>query len=259
MAEVIAVPAASVILLREAPEESPSPYEVLMIRRHQAASFVPDAWVFPGGALDADDETIAAHAGNGSTVDVMKVAALRELFEETGVWLGAPLAEAAAKQRALLDGSSRFADVFAASGVDLDRIVWTSRWITPDGVPKRFDTYFFVAAAPDGAQPSLAAEEAVEFTWTTPEQAIATLRMVFPTIRNLEANLREHGLDLKTIPYALQFNKRDLPTSVPLDEMYRILNFKREPTFEAVAPQGVGVFDTLKAVAKLILIELRKR
>jgi mutual gliding-motility protein MglA len=79
------------------------------------------------------------------------------------------------------------------------------------------------------------------------------------SIRNLELNLRDHGLDLKTIPYALQFNKRDLPTSMPVDELYRTLNFKREPTFEAVAPQGVGVFDTLKAVAKLILIELRKR
>ena len=79
------------------------------------------------------------------------------------------------------------------------------------------------------------------------------------SIRNLEANLREHGLDLRTIPYALQFNKRDLPGAMPADELYRILNFKREPTFEAVAPQGIGVFDTLKAVAKLILIELRKR
>jgi signal recognition particle receptor subunit beta len=79
------------------------------------------------------------------------------------------------------------------------------------------------------------------------------------SIRNLEANLREHGLDLRTIPYALQFNKRDLPGAMPVDELYRILNFKREPTFEAVAPQGIGVFDTLKAVAKLILIELRKR
>ena len=79
------------------------------------------------------------------------------------------------------------------------------------------------------------------------------------SIRNLEANLREHGLDLKTIPYALQFNKRDMPSAAPVDEMYRILNFKREPTFEAVAPQGIGVFDTLKSVAKLILIELRKR
>ncbi len=79
------------------------------------------------------------------------------------------------------------------------------------------------------------------------------------SIRNLELNLSEHGLDLRTVPYALQFNKRDLPTAVPVDEMYRTLNFKREPTFEAVAPQGVGVFDTLKSVAKLILLDLKKR
>ncbi|MGB5813896.1 MAG: GTPase domain-containing protein [Thermoanaerobaculia bacterium] len=79
------------------------------------------------------------------------------------------------------------------------------------------------------------------------------------SIRNLEANLREHGFDLSAIPYALQFNKRDLPNVMPVDEMYRMLNFKREPTFEGIAPQGVGVFDTLKAVAKQILIELRKK
>ena len=79
------------------------------------------------------------------------------------------------------------------------------------------------------------------------------------SIRNLEVNLKEHGLELKTLPYALQFNKRDLPNVIPVDEMYRVLNFKREPTFEAVAPDGVGVFDTLKSVAKQILVELRKR
>ena len=79
------------------------------------------------------------------------------------------------------------------------------------------------------------------------------------SIRNLGENLREHGYDLAEIPYALQFNKRDLPTAVPIDQMYRMLNFKREPTFEAVATTGHGVFDTLKSVAKQILIELRKR
>ena len=79
------------------------------------------------------------------------------------------------------------------------------------------------------------------------------------SIRNLEQNLKEHGFDLSTIPYALQFNKRDLANVVPVDEMYRTLNFKREPTFEAVATTGVGVFDTLKSVAKQILIELKKR
>lgn len=79
------------------------------------------------------------------------------------------------------------------------------------------------------------------------------------SIRNLELNLKEHGLDLDAIPYALQFNKRDLPEVVSVDEMYRVLNFKREPTFEAVATTGLGVFDTLKSVAKQILIELKKR
>ena len=79
------------------------------------------------------------------------------------------------------------------------------------------------------------------------------------SIRNLESNLSDHGFDLKEVPAALQFNKRDLPNAMPVDEMYRMLNYKREPTFEAIAPQGVGVFDTLKAVAKQILIELRKR
>ena len=79
------------------------------------------------------------------------------------------------------------------------------------------------------------------------------------SIRNLEENLREQGYDLRTVPYALQFNKRDLRNAVPVDQMYRTLNYKREPTFEAIATQGVGVFDTLKAVARLVLKELNKR
>jgi signal recognition particle receptor subunit beta len=79
------------------------------------------------------------------------------------------------------------------------------------------------------------------------------------SIRNLEENLHDHGFDLKEIAYALQFNKRDLPSVMPVDEMYRMLNYKREPTFVGIAPQGVGVFDTLKSVAKQILVELRKK
>jgi signal recognition particle receptor subunit beta len=79
------------------------------------------------------------------------------------------------------------------------------------------------------------------------------------SIRNLEVNLREQGFDLLELPFALQFNKRDLANAMPPDEMYRMLNFKREPTFEAIATDGTGVFDTLKAVAKQILVELRKK
>jgi signal recognition particle receptor subunit beta len=79
------------------------------------------------------------------------------------------------------------------------------------------------------------------------------------SLRNLEENLHENGFELKTIPYVLQFNKRDLPSAMPVDDMYRLLNFKGEPTFEAVATKGIGVFETLKAVAKQVLYELRSR
>jgi small GTP-binding protein len=79
------------------------------------------------------------------------------------------------------------------------------------------------------------------------------------SLRNLEDNLKENGFDLKNLPYVLQFNKRDLPSAVLVDDMYRLLNFKGEPTFEAVATKGIGVFETLKAVAKQVLYELRSR
>jgi signal recognition particle receptor subunit beta len=79
------------------------------------------------------------------------------------------------------------------------------------------------------------------------------------SLQNLDKNLREQGYDLAILPYVLQLNKRDLPTAMPADEMYQQLNIKGEPTFEAVAPQGVGVFETLKAVAKLVLLELKKK
>jgi mutual gliding-motility protein MglA len=79
------------------------------------------------------------------------------------------------------------------------------------------------------------------------------------SIENLHINLKAQGYELMTIPYVLQLNKRDLPTAMPTEELYRQLNFKGEPTFEATAPAGNGVFDTLKAVAKQVLMELRKK
>jgi signal recognition particle receptor subunit beta len=79
------------------------------------------------------------------------------------------------------------------------------------------------------------------------------------SLDNLKHNLHENGFDLGVIPYALQFNKRDLTTAVPYDVMLRALQIKGEPTFEAVAPKGIGVFETLKAVAKQVLQELSKK
>jgi signal recognition particle receptor subunit beta len=79
------------------------------------------------------------------------------------------------------------------------------------------------------------------------------------SLENLKHNLQENGFDLAVIPYSLQFNKRDLNGAVPYDAMHQALNFKGEPTFEAVAPKGIGVFETLKAVAKQVLQELSKK
>jgi hypothetical protein len=78
------------------------------------------------------------------------------------------------------------------------------------------------------------------------------------SVENLRVNLAEQGYDLSKIPYVVQYNKRDLPNIATVDELKRLLNPRGVPEFQAVAPTGVGVFDTLKAVAKLVLTELKK-
>jgi len=176
-ADVVPVPAASVILLRD------SPLEVLMIRRNTKSTFVPDAWVFPGGVVEATDHAL----GDGTDLGTMRVAAARELFEESGIWLGAKLEHAEEKRRALLAGEATFASLVRESPPDFSALVWTSRWITPAGVPKRFDTYFFLAVAGRDAIASAENVEAVEVKWIAPSEAIEKLQIVFPTLKNLEA------------------------------------------------------------------------
>ncbi|MDQ1728378.1 MAG: mutual gliding-motility protein MglA [Pyrinomonadaceae bacterium] len=78
------------------------------------------------------------------------------------------------------------------------------------------------------------------------------------SLYNLEENLQAQGYDLLKLPYVLQLNKRDLPNVIPVDDLAAELRRKEEPVVEAVASSGAGVFDTLKAVAKQVLTELRK-
>jgi len=78
------------------------------------------------------------------------------------------------------------------------------------------------------------------------------------SVSNLAENLQEQGFDIRKIPYVLQLNKRDLPSAMPVEELTKQLLVKGEPVIEAVAPQGVGVLTTLKAVARQVLVELRK-
>lgn len=180
--EVTPIPAASVLLLRD------EPLEVLMIRRHARRSFVPNAWVFPGGAVEESDR----HFASGDLLNTMRIAAARELFEETGIWLGAPLRESQSKREALLAGMSTFADLFRESPIDFEKLVWTSHWITPAAEPKRFDAYFFLACTGRDSVATIDDTEAVALTWISPAQAIersmrGEFSIVFPTLKNLEA------------------------------------------------------------------------
>jgi 8-oxo-dGTP pyrophosphatase MutT (NUDIX family) len=147
------IPAASAIVLRD------GPLEVLMMRRHVHSSFAPDVWVFPGGAVEEIDRIRA----EGDLLNSMRYAAARELFEETAVSLGEPL--------------------------DLEKLVWTSRWITPKGSPKRFDTYFFLTLVGRDVVAKADEREAVDITWISPAEAIQRrdFPLVFPTLKNLEA------------------------------------------------------------------------
>ena len=78
------------------------------------------------------------------------------------------------------------------------------------------------------------------------------------SLRNLRENLKEHGRNLGTLPYVLQLNKRDTPTAMPADTLTSALRLGDEPVFEAVATQGLGVFESLKAAIRRMLLELRK-
>ena len=174
--EVLPLLAASVILLRD------DPFEVLMMRRHAGASFMPNAWVFPGGIAEELDRELGG----------LKITAARETFEETGVWLGAPLPDADGRRQRLLTRDLSIRDILDVAPLDLDRLVPTSRWITPVGVPKRFDTYFFLAKVPRDVVATAEQNEAVDVTWIHPADALTKhagreMQMFFPTLRNLEA------------------------------------------------------------------------
>lgn len=127
--------------------------EVLLAQRTPRARFMGGAWVFPGGSVAP---------GDGEGEAGLRAAAARELHEEAGIEIGDPAG-----------------------------LVTFSRWITPAAVKTRYDTWFFLARAPDGAQPRVDGAEVVDARWYTPAAALADARageilLVFPTIKHLE-------------------------------------------------------------------------
>jgi 8-oxo-dGTP pyrophosphatase MutT (NUDIX family) len=130
-----------------------SALEVLLVQRNPNARFMGGAWVFPGGAVDRDE-------GHGDSA--LRGAAIRELAEEAGISIGDP-----------------------------SELVPFSRWITPAEVKIRFDTWFFLAPLPAGAQARVDGSEVVDARWYSPTGALEArtrgeLFLVFPTIKHLE-------------------------------------------------------------------------
>jgi 8-oxo-dGTP pyrophosphatase MutT (NUDIX family) len=129
---------------------------VLLLKRSERASFMPGVWVFPGGAVDPDD---------GEGEEGFRACAVRELAEEAGLELE-----------------------------DAAELVAFSHWITPEEVPVRFDTHFFLALAPPHSKPRPDGSETVEAAWWKPAAALdahraGELSLVFPTIKQLESLL----------------------------------------------------------------------
>jgi 8-oxo-dGTP pyrophosphatase MutT (NUDIX family) len=210
MAEVVAPrPASTVLLLRESSRASE--IEVFMMVRHYEIDFNAGALVFPGGSVDKGDREIIAnpglHSGGEGLDDAslsFRIAAIRETFEESGILLARPngsksLVDAkrageieAASRAALCEGKTTFQKVLSHNGMvlALDELVPYAHWITPEGAPKRFDTWFFLAAAPPAQLGGHDGKESTDSIWLSPREALAgsesgRFKLPFPTTRNL--------------------------------------------------------------------------
>ena len=202
---VPAIPSATILLLRERSQE----LEVFMVQRHHQVDFAMGALVFPGGKVDpADREPGLRERCSGAPESddelTVSVAAIRETFEESGILLARPhgsgdlvsgerLREIESRHRdALNRGQTSLREIIDAEDLRLacDLLVRFAHWITPELAPKRFDTHFYLVAAPPDQVALHDGGESVDSTWTTPSAALADAdagrcTIVFPTRLNL--------------------------------------------------------------------------
>ena len=187
--------AATIVLIRRA---APT-FEVLLLERPQTARFAPGAFVFPGGAVDVDDSSsIWAHRLPPVGEQAACTAALRELFEETGILpagsIGSDGEAIGEARQGLLGGHNLFSTLAEQMGWDFSGapIAYFARWITPRTVAMRFDTRFFLLLIEDGDTTSvILTDEHVSSTWVSPDRALhkfgtGELPLLFPTQTTLE-------------------------------------------------------------------------
>ncbi|MEH2476502.1 8-oxo-dGTP pyrophosphatase MutT (NUDIX family) [Nitrobacteraceae bacterium AZCC 2161] len=204
----VARPASTILLLREGAADA---IEVFMMVRHYQIEFASGALVFPGGSVDAGDQDIIGNTELYTGSDGLdpatlnfRIAAIRETFEESRILLARPrgsneLIEAKragqiadAHRDALNEGKISFADIIADNDLvlALDLLVPYAHWITPVGMPKRFDTWFFLAAAPPEQVGMHDGKESTDSIWLSPREALeggasGRFTLPFPTTRNL--------------------------------------------------------------------------
>ncbi len=202
-------PASTILLLRDAATESA--IEVFMMVRHYQIEFASGALVFPGGSVDAGDRDIidkpelyAAAEDGGDGMLNFRIAAVRETFEESGILLARPRGSGeliaaprasdieAAHRTSLCEGKISFAQILADNDLTLalDLLVPYAHWITPEGLPKRFDTWFFLAAAPPEQLGMHDGKESTDSIWLPTHEALeggksGRFTLPFPTTRNL--------------------------------------------------------------------------
>jgi 8-oxo-dGTP pyrophosphatase MutT (NUDIX family) len=191
MSEPEAIPAATVIVMRETADGPP---ELLIVERARAMSFAGGALVFPGGRVDAGDHVLAMMLDGDPEDLAARIAAVRETIEESGVAVGVTVPATAIPdlQRRLYAGEAMGALLDEVGGtLDLDALVPFARWL-PAGVHhKVFDTRFYLARAPQGAEPVVDGNENVRVFWASARAVLdaadrGEATIIFPTRRNLE-------------------------------------------------------------------------
>ncbi|MCJ8190391.1 NUDIX hydrolase [Sphingomicrobium aestuariivivum] len=192
-----AIPAATLILLREGPDGGPP--ETLMVRRTAHMAFAAGAWVWPGGRIDPADHDHASAPADS-------VAAAREMLEEVGIAIGlspAPDAETSAALQQRLLAHDPLLQLLERHGLDLDPAAFTrfARWAPNLNLKRRFDTWFIIARAPEGLPERHHQEaEVAASRWITPaamleEIAAGNAHAIFPTLRNLERLAKARTVD----------------------------------------------------------------
>jgi 8-oxo-dGTP pyrophosphatase MutT (NUDIX family) len=190
MAEDAAIPAATLILMRE---RQSGPPELLMVTRTRAMAFAGGAMVFPGGRVDPGDLALAELQPGDLHENAARIAAIRETLEEAGVGIGLAPAGWLLALRERLYAGEPMGELLKEAGaaLALDALVPFARWL-PRGVPhKVFDTRFYLARAPDNAEPKVDGNENVRVFWASARAVLAMAdkgeaHIIFPTRRNLE-------------------------------------------------------------------------